>query len=303
MQINEKIKGSIFGILAAVTYGMNPLFGLPLYQRGITTASVLFYRFSFALILLGIVMLWRKQSFKIEKRQLPMLVLNGIFLSLACLFLFLSFHHIDSGIAITILFIYPVMICAIMYLFFHVKQSISTLIGMFCSLGGIALLSLGNGVGSLNWTGLVFVILSALAYAGYMVMIKVTSLKDMANETLTFYAMLFGLPLFFIALKFGTELQKLPDLVSLGCAFGLALFPSLFSFLFTAISIKYIGPSKTAILGALEPTTALLIGVSVFGESLKFQQVIAIVIILVSVSLVLMGKSPSVVAPKQTTIK
>ena len=292
MKINDKFKGSFFGILAATTYGMNPLFGLPLYQRGLSTGSVLVYRFSFALILLGLIMFFRKLPFKMERKQLPLMVCCGILLALSCLFLFLSFHHIDGGIAATILFVYPVMVCVIMFLFFHVRQSPATLVGMGSAIGGIALLSLGKGVEDFNFIGLVFVLLSALTYAVYMVMVKVSSLKDLKAETLTFYAMLFGLLVFLLALRGGSDLQKLPDLFSLGCALGLALFPSLCSFLFMAIAIQYIGPTKTAILGALEPVTALLIGRGVFGENLSWQQIIAVFVILGSVTVVVTSKPP-----------
>ena len=292
MKINDKFKGSFFGILAATTYGMNPLFGLPLYQRGLSTGSVLVYRFSFALILLGLIMFFRKLPFKMERKQLPLMVCCGILLALSCLFLFLSFHHIDGGIAATILFVYPVMVCVIMFLFFHVRQSPATLVGMGSAIGGIALLSLGKGVEDFNFIGLVFVLLSALTYAVYMVMVKVSSLKDLKAETLTFYAMLFGLLVFLLALRGGSDLQKLPDLFSLGCALGLALFPSLCSFLFMAIAIQYIGPTKTAILGALEPVTALLIGRVVFGENLSWQQIIAVFVILGSVTVVVTSKPP-----------
>jgi len=292
MKINDKIKGSFFGILAAATYGMNPLFGLPLYRRGLSTSSVLFYRFSFALILLGLIMALRRQPFRMERKQLPPMICGGVLLALSCLFLFLSFRHIGGGIAATILFVYPVMVCSIMFLFFHVRQSPATLAGMFFAVGGIALLSLGKGAADFDFTGLVFVLLSALTYAVYMVMVKVSCLKDLKAETLTFYAMLFGLPVFLIALKGGADLQKLPDLFSLGCALGLALFPSLFSFLFMAIAIRCIGPSKTAILGALEPVTALLIGRAVFGENLSSQQAVAVFIFLVSVVLVVTSRPP-----------
>ncbi len=127
----ENFQGVLCGILAAVTYGANPLFALPLYQRGLTTTSVLFYRFALALALLGGWMLFRREPFRPNHpRQLLPLGLNGVFLGCSSLFLFLSFHHLDVGIAATILFVYPVLVCAIMYLGFGVRQGWSTLLGM-----------------------------------------------------------------------------------------------------------------------------------------------------------------------------
>lgn len=180
-----------------------------------------------------------------------------------------------------------------MYLFFKVRQSVSTLIAMAVALAGIFLLTFGNGVGMFRFQGLLFVLLSALAYAIYMVMVKVTSLRNLPAMTLTFYVVCCGMIIFLAALNGGTALQGLPDLFSVGCALGLAVFPSFCAFLFMAVAIRYIGPSQTAILGSLEPITALVIGVLVFHETLNFQQLGAIVMILGAVTLVVIGSGPT----------
>ncbi len=293
MKINAKMKGALFGILSSVTYGMNPLFGLPLYKQGLTTPTVLFYRFLFAIVLLDGFMLLHKDSFRLQsKKQILPMPVGGLLLALSCLFLFLSFHHIGGGLVATILFIYPVMVCCIMYLGFQVKQSMATLIGMLCAIGGICLLSLGDAGEKLSFIGVIFVLLSALSYAIYMVLLKVTSLKDLPSTTLTFYAMIFGMPVFLLALNGGMELQMIPNLFSFGCLLGLAVCPSFCSFLFMAIAIKDTGPTKTAVLGALEPVTALFFGISCFGETLSIRLMIGIVIILGSVTLVVTARNP-----------
>ena len=90
MKISETFRGSLCGILAAVTYGMNPLFGLPLYQRGLTTSSVLFYRFFITILLLGGILLVRRDSFRLQPRQILPMGISGVLLALSCLFLFLD---------------------------------------------------------------------------------------------------------------------------------------------------------------------------------------------------------------------
>ena len=290
----ENFQGVLCGILAAVTYGANPLFALPLYQRGLTTTSVLFYRFALALALLGGWMLFRREPFRPNHpRQLLPLGLNGVFLGCSSLFLFLSFHHLDVGIAATILFVYPVLVCAIMYLGFGVRQGWSTLLGMGLALAGIGLLAPSGGSGRFSLLGLVFALLSALAFALYMVLLKVSSLRTLPAATQTFYAMGGGLVFFLITLRFGTELQQLPDLFSFGCALGLALLPSCLSFLLIAVAIRDLGPTKTAILGALEPVTALCFGILIFGETLTLRQSLGVLVILASVTLVAAGRGPT----------
>jgi drug/metabolite transporter (DMT)-like permease len=167
-----------------------------------------------------------------------------------------------------------------------------TIIGMGAAIVGIALLSLGNAGGKFSITGLILVLLSALSYAIYMVQVKVTSLHKLPPLTLTFYAIASGIPVFLIALRGGIDLQKLPGLAGGAYALGVAVLPTVLSFLFMAIAIKYIGPTKTAIMGALEPVTALLIGITVFGETLSLRQFIGVIVILLAVSLVISAKPP-----------
>ena len=45
--MNAKAKGYVLGAIAAATYGMNPLFALPLYKAGMNPDSVLFFRYLF----------------------------------------------------------------------------------------------------------------------------------------------------------------------------------------------------------------------------------------------------------------
>ncbi len=288
---SKKYAGYLCGAFAAITYGMNPLFGLPLYTKGITTGSLLFYRFTIASVLLAAFMLFCKISFRIGRRHVLPLVFGGVLLALSCLFLFLSFHLLDAGIAATILFVYPVMVALLMFICFREKPSIRSISAMSATLGGIILLN-GCG-GKFSFAGLIYVLLSALTYAVYMILVKKSSLQELAPETLTLYAMLTGLPVFVIALHGGTELQMLPNAFSWGCAVGLAIFPSLLSFLLMAKAIQYIGPTFTAIIGALEPVTALTIGVIVFGEVLSVRAFCGIIVILGAVTWLVTGEHGS----------
>ena len=69
MNISNKAKGFVCGAVAAATYGMNPLFTLPLYKEGLSVDSVLFYRYAFAVLILGILMKIQGQSFALKKNE------------------------------------------------------------------------------------------------------------------------------------------------------------------------------------------------------------------------------------------
>lgn len=137
--MNNKTKGFIYGAIAAASYGMNPLFTLPLYGAGMSVDTVLFYRYLLAAIVLGILMKVQRQSFALQKKDILPLVIMGLLFSFSSLLLFMSYNYMDAGIASTILFVYPVMVAIIMGAFFKEKISAITIFSILLALSGIAL--------------------------------------------------------------------------------------------------------------------------------------------------------------------
>ena len=284
MNINSKAKGFVCGAVAAATYGMNPLFTLPLYKEGMSVDSVLFYRYGFAVLILGILMKVQRQSFALKKNEVLPLIVGGLLFSASSLLLFLSYKHMDAGIASTILFVYPVMVALIMFLFFHEKVSLLTVFCILLALSGIGLLYKGEGGETLSLVGMLLVILSSLSYAVYIVGVNHSTLK------LTFYALLFGLSIYIVRLNFCSDLQAVPSLPAWGNILAMAFLPTVISLVCTAVSIHTIGSTSTAILGALEPVTALFFGVMIFGERLTPRLMLGILMILVAVTFIVVGK-------------
>ncbi|MGL4293157.1 MAG: EamA family transporter [Bacteroidales bacterium] len=288
--MSVKTKGFVYGIIAAVTYGMNPLFALPLYQEGIGTDSVLFYRYAIALVMLGLLMKIKRISFRINRAEFLTLGILGLLFSCSSLFLFESYNYMDAGIASTILFVYPVMVAVIMALFFKEKMTLLTMGCIALALAGIGLLYEGPGGQTLSTTGIVFVLLSSLTYAIYMVGLNRSKVSDMHVIKLTFYAILFGIMIYVVRLDFLTSLQPLSTPMSWINAFSLGLFPTVISLIMITIAIQYIGSTPTAILGALEPVTAVFFGVLIFGEQLTPKICFGIMLILVAVTMIIAGK-------------
>ncbi|MBO5680237.1 MAG: EamA family transporter, partial [Lentisphaeria bacterium] len=83
MLVTERSKGFFCGIIAAVTYGLNPLFAKPLYKAGLTPDNVLFYRYVFALIGLVLMVKLNGSSFRIKRNEMPWALLNGVLMCLS----------------------------------------------------------------------------------------------------------------------------------------------------------------------------------------------------------------------------
>lgn len=292
--MNTKTKGYILGTIAAATYGMNPLFALPLYKAGMNPESVLFFRYMLAIPILAVMIKARGRSFKINRKETATLIVMGLLVAISSLTLFQSYNYMEAGIASTILFVYPIMVALIMSLVFKEKLTMMTGLCLLLALGGISMLYKGGDGTTLSLTGTLLALASALTYAIYIVGINQTVLKSTATLTVTFYVLVFGVTLFIIRLLTGTALTT-PDKWYLWLnVLALSVFPTAISFLCTTSAIQYIGSTPTAILGALEPVTAIIFGITIFGERMTLRESIGIVMILIAVTLVIAGGSISI---------
>ena len=291
IDMNVKVKGFLLGALAAASYGMNPLFALPLYSDGMDPYSVLFFRYLFAIPILGIMLKARGRTFAVSRHDLLPLAVMGLLLAMSSLSLFLSYNYMEAGIASTMLFVYPIMVAVIMAIFFRERITAQTASCILVALVGIALLYKGSDGATLDATGVMWVMVSALSYALYIVGVNRPRLKGNATLKLTFYALVFGFSIFIVCTDFGRALTFPSAWYKWGNLVALALFPTAISFLCTTQAIQYIGSTPTAILGALEPLTAVFFGVTVFGEALTPRLMFGIVMIIAAVSALVAGGS------------
>lgn len=289
--MNAKTKGAICGIIAAISYGTNPLGALPLYELGANPDSVLFYRYAIAALVLAAITVCRRESLRVSRRELGILALLGVLCASSSLSLFMSFLYMDAGIASTMLFVYPVMVAVIMAVCFREKVSAVTVASILLSLSGIALLYRGGDGASLSLFGVMLVMISSLTYAVYIVVVN-RAVLNMSSVKLTMYVMMFGVVTLIAhsMIDPNGHLQLFATPSMWGYALLLALLPTVLSFIMMTISVHNIGSTPTAVLGALEPITAVVIGVSVFGEAFTARLALGILLVLVAVILVVWRK-------------
>ena len=294
MKKSAKVFGTICGILAAVCYGTNPLGALKLYAQGMQTSSVLFYRFGLAWVILAVVMLIRAlprkgrrvETLRVTRKEFGVLSALGVLFIFSSLTLYLSFHVMDAGVASTILFTYPVMTAAIMALFFHEKTNWITISSIVLSFIGVALLYWGDGTTKLPIGGVVLVLISALTYAVYIIVVNRSQLK-MSSFKINFYVLFYcALGMLVYSFLAGEPLTLPQNATSWFYVGWLAVVPAIMALTLMVYAAKLIGSTATAILGALEPLTAVLIGVFVFGEDFSLNLLIGIVLILVAVTMI-----------------
>ena len=291
MTETSKLKGYIAGIVAAIAYGTNPLGALFLYQEGFNPPSVIFYRFTFAVIILAIILLVQKVPFRISKYEFKVLLSLGVLFAASALSLYTSFKHLDSGVASTILFAYPVMVAVIMAVFFKERASMMMILSIILSIIGILLLYQGDGEARMSLWGVILVLISSLTYAVYIVVVNRTQIS-MPPFKMTFYIMAFAavvIALYSFCVP-GSRIMAIPSWTALGWICMVAIVPTIIAMTMLNIGILHAGSTPTAILGALEPVTAVCISVLVFDGLFTARLVCGIVLILAAVLLIVVKR-------------
>ncbi len=284
----NRFKGIFFGMATSVTFGLIPLFTLPLIGKGMEYDSILFYRFLFASIALGAVMLVKKESFRIEAGDLPVFILLSVFYTFSSLFLLCGYGYMGAGVATTLHFTYPVFVSLLMFLLFREKTSWLTWIAIALAVCGVALLSLPSSGVSPDLKGIVIVLLSAVAYGSYIVGVNKSKVRNMNSRKLAFYVFVFTTVIFAIKDFAAGTLQLPPDPVAVADLVLLAVLPTVVSNITLVLAVQNIGGTMTSVLGALEPLTAVCIGVLVFGEDFTFREASGIFLVLAAVTVIIL---------------
>jgi len=283
MEKNKLNWGYVAGIVSGITYGMNPLFGVPVINKGLDVNSLLFYRYGVATMLMLVFMLAARKQIRVTWKQFGLMTLLGVLFTACSLTLFEAYKYIPSGVATSILYVYPIMVAVIM-MFFRQFPTWQTWVSIFAGVIGAVMLSLKGEGGFIDWRGIVLVVASGLSYTLFIVIVNQSkSVKALPNLTLTFYCFLIGTIMLFAMSGFGVDLNPVPDAVSWLNVLGLAVLPTVVATITLAASTKSVGATKTSILGILEPLTAILIGTLVFHEPFTIAVAIGVVLILFAI--------------------
>lgn len=274
------------GIITGITYGLNPLFGMPLMNNGAAIESILFFRYAFAVVILGVFLWLTKQSFRITAKQTAVLLVLGLLYTASSLFLFEAYNYIASGLATTLIFLYPVLVAVIM-VFLGVVPSWPVWLAIAATFGGVLIMTQGSSGESIDPVGVLLSLGSALVYALFIVIInRSKAIADISNSLLTFYALTVGAIVFLgkIALSNTAITAGIEGGVAWLNLIGLALLPTIVSTASLAIATRNIGATKASVLGVFEPITAILVGTVMFGEPLTTNIMLGICIAIMAVT-------------------
>ena len=295
--MSQTTKGIIFGIIAAVCYGFVPTFTLPVSMDNplanaadqMNTPSILFYRFMLAALMIGVFMWMRGKSFRVTRGELVTLIYLSFLSDGSALFLISGYKYMTSGVATVLHFMYPVFTALLMMTFYHEARKLSTILAVVMAVVGVAVLS-WTGDGTASVIGITIVLISAVCYALYLIRVNRSRVRDMDVYKLTFYVMLLGGLIFGAQALQQDEIQLVTTIDQSLNLILLAVVCTLISNLCLVAAVKCIGSTFTSILGALEPLTAVVLGVILFSEAITLNIVIGLLLIIPAVIIIIITR-------------
>lgn len=298
--IERYIKGVIYAVVSSMTFGLIPLFTVPLLMGGVGAQTLLFYRFLFAALILFMMVWIKRVDVKLRFSQLRIVFALSVLYALTAILLIESYKVIPSGIATTIHFLYPLAVTLVMSWFYGEATSSVTYIALVVSVVGVLLLAWGSHDGGNFRIGVLLALCTVVTYALYIVWVMKSRASQIEPLVLTLYVLLICAMLFFVYAIVTSGIEPIHSFVEWRDLLMVALLCTVLSDYTLVLAIKNIGSTMTSILGSMEPMTAVIVGVVYFGERFDMVSIAGVILIIFAVVMVIVqGGQPGHIATKE----
>ena len=261
------------------------IFGtLGIFVRNIPVSSgeLALYRAVLAVLLISVFLLITKQKipFANMKKEIPLLLASGVAIGINWILLFEAYKYTTVSVATLSYYFAPVIVTLVCPILFKEKLTKKQFICFFMSTVGLVLITgLGEIGGGKDFIGILFGLGAAAFYATVILLNKfIRNVEGIHRTLLQFIAAVVTL-VPYVLLTGGVTLGGLngfgwANLLIVGLIHTGVTYCMYFS------SLKELPGQKAAILSYIDPLVAVLISVTILGESMTLWQVIGGMLIL-----------------------
>ena len=263
---------TIFGTLA------------PFVRRiGVTSGELALYRALMAAALIAVFLLATRQKipFAAIKKEIPLLLLSGMAMGFNWILLFQAYKYTTVSVATLSYYFAPVIVTILCPIIFRERLTKKQIICFIMSTLGLVLIT---GIGDLtgansHLTGILFGLGAASLYATVIMLNKF--IKNVEGIHRTFLQFLAAIVVLvpYVALTSGFNLSVM-DGAGWGCLLVVGFIHTGITYCLYFSSLKDLSGQKAAILSYIDPLIAVVISVTILGESMSFVQSIGGVLIL-----------------------
>ncbi len=262
----------ILPVLAGIMFGSSGIFVRTLTQNGIDQTTLLFLRFSIAIIpILIAILLTDKKLFKIDLSDIPMFLVCAICIIGLNLCYNESMNTIPLSLAAVLLSLAPIFVLIFAYILFGEKITRKKLICMVLAIFGCLLMTgvLEDSITSIPLSGILSGVGAGLFWAVYLMASK----KSIESGNHTYTILIYSIIFISIALIPFTNFSQISDFISINPTLTILflIIHSTFSFalpyIFSTLSLEHIDSGISSILlSGAEPLAALVFGFLIYAE-------------------------------------
>lgn len=287
LPIKDRIRGLIAGILAPMSFGFMPLFTMPLIRAGMGTSLILTYRFAIAAAILLFILLLRKKSLRLSRKNLLLVIILGLIYVWSAAGVQIGYRFMPTGISTVIHFTYPIWVIVIMLFFYKQRPAPITLVAIILAILGVAfLVGVFGSSQKIPAEGFYIVASTGLAYAIYLVIMSKNEINREDPVKVSFYVMtIAAIGFMLISLSIG-GIDPVPGRYEAICMLLLCLVSTVIANILLVIAVKNAGATTNSVLGALEPLTAVILGIMLLGEKLTTESIVGIGFIILSILII-----------------
>ncbi|WP_234124340.1 DMT family transporter [Clostridium hydrogenum] len=275
-------KGIAYALLSSTAFGIMPILARIAYANGSNPTTVLIFRFLFSTLILFTYLKLSDINVNLKKRQALLLIFIGITgYTITTQALFISYNYLGAGLATTLHFIYPVVVCIASFVFFKTKMSIKKIISLLLAAIGVYSL-VGFKSATINIFGVSLALFSGLAYGITLIALNLKSIKSLDNRVTTMYLCLGSTIGTVLCGTFNNSIVLNVNLKIVSCCLGISIISTILSIILLLKAIEIIGVSSSSILGTFEPIVSIILGVLFLDEVLTFAILLGSTLILIS---------------------
>ena len=276
----KQLKSPRLMLIASMT-----IFGtLGLFVRNISVSSgeLSLYRAVLAALLIVVFLLVTNQKipFSNIKKEIPLLLASGVAMGINWILLFEAYKYTTVSAATLSYYFAPVIVTVVCPILFREKLTVKQLLCFVMStLGLVMIIGIGDLGGGNDITGILFGLGAAVFYATVVLLNKF--IKNVEGIHRTFLQFLSAIVILipYVMLTSGITLGSLNttgwiNLLIVGLIHTGVTYCMYFS------SLKELPGQKAAILSYIDPLVAVLISVTILGETMTLWQVIGGIFIL-----------------------
>ncbi len=285
----ENRKHSLLGtglvIVSAASFGLMAIFVKYAYTVNLNILTLLSLRFAIAAAVMWLIVLWKKENYKLGRKQVLYLAgMGAVGYGLQSTFFLNAVRLTSASMAGILLYLYPVIVTLIAAGLGDEKFTWRKTVSLFISLSGLVLV-VGLSLENLNMAGVLFGMGAAVVYSVYLIvgnrMVSENNPLIVSAYVITAAALAFNL----IGWTTG-QVELDIGLTGWLSVFGLSLISTVVAILTLFKGMKLIGPSKTSIISTFEPVVTVLVAYAAFTEKLLPVQLAGGVLILAAVIMI-----------------